>query len=147
MVLEGGEVGAKALGALPAEVKGRVQGARQGEADDPGGLTALDGAAAGRQGQAGADLEGGGARGGAVGPCVGRVVAGRTLVAVAVSRISWPGEAMDSAVPRKAACSSRVRKSPTAIRRSRVESRSPAVSTARPGTLSGTSRWTRLGGA
>ena len=64
VVLQGLHMGEEPLGARPGEVEGLLDLAGEVPADDPGGLMALDGAALGGQGHAGAHLDGpvGGAR-------------------------------------------------------------------------------------
>ena len=58
MVLEGGDVAHEPVAPLAGEVHGLLQLAHEVAPHDPGGLVALDGAALGGQGQAGADLQG-----------------------------------------------------------------------------------------
>ena len=57
MVLKGGDVAHEPVAPLAGEVHGLLQLAHEVAPHDPGGLVALDGAALGGQGQAGADLQ------------------------------------------------------------------------------------------
>ena len=58
VVLKGGDVAHEPVAPLAGEVHGLLQLAHEVAPHDPGGLVALDGAALGGQGQAGADLQG-----------------------------------------------------------------------------------------
>ena len=57
VVLKGGDVAHEPVAPLAGEVHGLLQLAHEVAPHDPGGLVALDGAALGGQGQAGADLQ------------------------------------------------------------------------------------------